>query len=65
MRTQWHQHLGIVVLKLRNEKGLTQQELAEKSTLSKQSIIRCEGDESFNPTLGTVNKIANALDGVN
>jgi DNA-binding XRE family transcriptional regulator len=49
------------IIKLRKEKGLTQQELAEKSGSMQQVISRIEKREQ-NPTLKTLCSMANALD---
>ena len=47
--------------KLRNEKGLTQKELAEKTGKKQQTISEIERHEK-SPTLTTLCQVANALD---
>lgn len=52
------------VLKLkeiRNEKGYTQQKLAEISGVSLNNIARLETGDLKNPTVSTVTKLAHAL----
>jgi len=49
------------LLKLRNQKGWTQQELAEKAETSQQRISRIEKHEQ-SPTLKTLCRMADALD---
>ena len=46
----------------REEKRLTQDELAAKSGVSRQTIIWIETNEDYNPTLGTLTKLSKALD---
>ena len=47
--------------KLRKEKQLTQEELAERANLDPKTIIDIEGGRRANPTLQTLNKLARAL----
>ena len=47
---------------LRDEKRMTQAELAEKSGVSRQTICAIENEETYNTTTGTLLKIANALE---
>lgn len=52
------------VLKLkeiRNEKGFTQQKLAEASGVSVNNIARLETGDLKNPTVATISKLAHAL----
>lgn len=50
------------VREIREEKRMTQAELAEKSGLSRQTIIAIETEENYSTTTGTLLKIANALE---
>jgi len=47
---------------LRMEKGLTLPALAERAELSKGLLSKLENDEDSNPSVGTLYKIAEALD---
>ena len=48
------------IKELRNAKGMTQKELAEKAKLSERQIIRIESEKS-NTTVYTLENIATAL----
>lgn len=49
-------------VKERREKlGMTQQELANKAKVSRQTIIAIESNENFQTSTATLMKIANAL----
>lgn len=50
------------VREIREEKRLTQAELAEKSGISRQTIIAIENEENYSTTTTTLLKIANALE---
>ena len=50
------------VKKVREEKGLTQQELADKASVSRYLISQLENDEELNITKNTMISIANALE---
>ena len=54
-------HLAIRVKELRNQKGMSQEFLAEESGLSLRTIQRIEKGES-NPTGESLKRLANALD---
>lgn len=45
----------------REKKGLTQQELAEKSDVSRNTISALETQDNINVTYEVMNKLANAL----
>lgn len=47
---------------LRDEKRMTQAELAEKSGVSRQTICAIENEENYSTTTSTLLKIANALE---
>lgn len=51
---------GEIIRKVRREKGLSQEELAEKAKVDPKTIIQIEGGKR-NPTLKTLQKLANAL----
>jgi transcriptional regulator with XRE-family HTH domain len=53
-------HMGDVVKRLRMSMGISQQELAELSSLSQKSIQLIEGN-SQEPRLNTLYRLANAL----
>lgn len=45
----------------RIEKRMTQEELAQKSKISRQTIISIENDEQYNVTTNTLVSLADAL----
>lgn len=47
---------------LREQKGLSQDRLAKLANVANNTIIKIEQGENRNPTLGTLKKIANALE---
>jgi DNA-binding Xre family transcriptional regulator len=47
---------------LREDRKLTQEELAARSGLDYKHIQRLEGSDPSSPTLATIEKLANALD---
>lgn len=51
---------GLQVRKLRKQRGLTQEELAEKANIDPKSIIEIENGKR-NPSLKTIHKIAKVL----
>jgi transcriptional regulator with XRE-family HTH domain len=53
--------IGKRVRLLREEHGLSQEELAERAGLSRQSIVDLERNDSYSPRLSTLEKIADAL----
>ncbi len=56
-------NLGLVIALARKRKGFSQEQLAEKSTLSRSTISKIEAANLARPiTLDTLFKIADALD---
>jgi transcriptional regulator with XRE-family HTH domain len=53
--------MGYKIKEFREKRGLTQEELAEKSGVSRTTIHALETDDSKNATTGTLLKLANAL----
>lgn len=53
--------LGEKIRKLRKDKNLTQEKLAELAKVDPKTIIEIEGGKRKNPTLKTINKIARSL----
>lgn len=53
--------LGDKIEKLRKEKGLTQEKLAELAEIDPKTVIQIENAKRRNPTLETLSKIAKAL----
>ena len=49
-------------MKLRKQKGLSQEKLARLSDVANNTIIKMESGENDNPTLETLRKVAKALD---
>ncbi|MFD7497714.1 helix-turn-helix domain-containing protein [Streptomyces sp. NPDC059832] len=54
--------LGALVRQLRKQAGLTQFQLAERAGLGESTVRRIETDRPFDHRLGTINRIADALD---
>lgn len=54
--------IGKNIKQLRQEKGLSQDRLSKLADLSLNTIVKIELDESPNPTIETIQKIAKALD---
>ena len=54
-------NVGIHIQKLRETKGISQQDLAAKCNFEKSNMSRLEAGR-VNPTLSTLEKVANALD---
>ncbi|MBU2529919.1 MAG: helix-turn-helix domain-containing protein, partial [Elusimicrobia bacterium] len=50
------------IIKLRKQKGLSQEKLARRSDVANNTIIKMETGENDNPTLETLRKVAKALD---
>lgn len=55
-----YQKFGKRVRELRKEKGLSQEQLAEKINRDPRTVVAIEGGKR-NPTLNTINKIAQAV----
>ncbi|WP_429065842.1 helix-turn-helix domain-containing protein [Aeromonas veronii] len=55
------QHISDNIKRIRNEAGLSQQELADRAGISKSQIWRLEKGEQKNPTLETLIPISTAL----
>ena len=55
-------HIGEVIQKIRNERKLTQEELAIKADISYTSLAKIERGKVENPTIKTIHKLAKALD---
>jgi len=53
--------VGKQIQKLREQKGISQQDLAAKCNFEKSNMSRLEAGR-VNPTLSTLEKVANALD---
>ncbi|MBQ1365095.1 MAG: helix-turn-helix transcriptional regulator [Clostridia bacterium] len=54
--------MGIIIKERREELGMTQEELAAKSNLSRQTISSIETGKYENVTVGTLAAIASALE---
>ena len=53
--------MGSKLKEAREKKRMTQEELALKSGVTRQTIISIETDQTYNPTINTLVKIADAL----
>ena len=53
--------IGKNIKKYRQEKGLSQDKLSKLADLSLNTVVKIELDESPNPTIETIQKIAKAL----
>ena len=53
--------IGKNIKKLRQEKELSQDKLSKIADLSLNTVVKIELDESPNPTIETIQKIAKAL----
>ena len=47
---------------VREEKGISQEKLAELSGISRQTIFKLESDPKFNARVDTIKKLAEALE---
>lgn len=56
-----NQKLAAQIKKIRNEKGITQERLAQVAGLSVGHVIRLESRRKTNPTMETLKKISKAL----
>ncbi len=54
--------IGKNIKKYRQEKGLSQDKLSKLADLSLNTVVKIELDESPNPTIETIQRIAKALD---
>jgi len=54
--------IGKNIKKYRQEKGLSQDKLSKLADLSLNTIVKIELDESPNPTIETIQKIAKSLE---
>jgi transcriptional regulator with XRE-family HTH domain len=55
-------NIGEKIQKIRNDKKLTQEELAKKADISYTTLIKIEQGKVENPTIKTLKKIASALE---
>ena len=53
--------MGYKLKEAREERRMTQEELAAKSGISRQTIVSIETDPTYNTTFGTLTKLADAL----
>ena len=49
------------IRRIRQEKGISQDRLSKEADLALNTVVKIENDESPNPTIDTLEKIANAL----
>jgi len=54
--------IGKNIKRLRQEKGLSQDKLSKLADLSLNTVVKIELEESPNPTIETVQRIAKALE---
>lgn len=54
--------IGKNIKKYRQEKGLSQDKLSKLADLSLNTVVKIELDDSPNPTIETVQRIAKALE---
>lgn len=54
--------IGKNIKKLRQEKGISQDKLSKLADISLNTVVKLELDQSPNPTLETIQKLAKALD---
>ena len=54
--------IGKNIKKIRQEKGISQDRLSKRADLALNTIVNIESGESPNPTVETLQKIANALE---
>lgn len=53
--------MGYKLKEAREERRMTQEELAAKSGISRQTIVSIETDPTYNTTFATLTKLADAL----
>jgi transcriptional regulator with XRE-family HTH domain len=56
-----HIHIGLRIQEIRNEKNISQQDLAAKCNFEKSNLSRLEAGK-INATVNTLNKVAIALE---
>lgn len=54
--------IGSKIKKLRQVKGMTQEELARKADIPYATLLKIENDNVQNPTINTLQKLAQALE---
>jgi len=54
--------IGKNIKRFRQDKGLSQDKLSKIADLSLNTVVKIELDESPNPTIETIQRIAKALD---
>ncbi|OGN34439.1 MAG: hypothetical protein A3G51_03585 [Candidatus Yanofskybacteria bacterium RIFCSPLOWO2_12_FULL_43_11b] len=54
--------IGKNIKRYRQDKGLSQDKLSKLADLSLNTVVKIELDESPNPTIETIQRIAKALD---
>jgi len=54
--------IGKNIKKYRQEKGISQDKLSKLADLSLNTVVKIELDESPNPTIETIQRIAKALE---
>ncbi|MBP9782343.1 MAG: helix-turn-helix transcriptional regulator [Candidatus Pacebacteria bacterium] len=54
--------IGKNIKRFRQEKGLSQDKLSKLADLSLNTVVKIELDESPNPTIETIQRIAKALE---
>jgi transcriptional regulator with XRE-family HTH domain len=54
--------IGKNIKRFRQDKGLSQDKLSKFADLSLNTVVKIELDESPNPTIETIQRIAKALD---
>ncbi len=54
--------IGKNIKKFRQDKGLSQDKLSKLADLSLNTVVKIELDESPNPTIETIQRIAKALE---
>ena len=54
--------IGKNIKKLRQGKGISQDKLSKLADISLNTVVKIEIDQSPNPTLETIQKLAKALD---
>lgn len=55
-------NIGKNIEKIRKEKGISQERLSAKCEITKQSIYLIENNRTKNPSIKTLEKIANVLE---